>query len=264
VEVTRFHGFGNETSSLSDGDDEPFEVRQRELRVRSLATWSPLEGLELGAGAEFSALRPEANVGTVLRELSPYGYSDFEQLSMVATLVLDRRDDPLTPRHGAYLELEGRWSPESLDVAYAYGGLRGQATAYLSRDEGPLRPSLALRIGGETVQGTYPYFEAAKLGGRESVRGFRNGRFAGDSSVWGNAEMRVFLTHFLFILPGDLGALALADVGRVFYEGEESDRWHSAIGGGLWVDWVDTYLANLAVARSAEATSVYFGLGFSF
>lgn len=46
--------------------------------------------------------------------------------------------------------------------------------------------------------------------------------------------------------------------------GETPNFVSSALGGGLWVSWVDAYMANLAVARSAEATSLYFGLGFSF
>ncbi|HSR43248.1 MAG TPA: hypothetical protein VLL48_13765, partial [Longimicrobiales bacterium] len=166
--------------------------------------------------------------------------------------------------HGAYLLLRGRWTPESLDVAYPFGGLRGQATTYLSSDDVALRPSLALRVGGEKVWGTYPYFDAAYLGGADDLRGYRSGRFAGDASLWGNAELRVFLTEFLFLLPGDLGGLVLADAGRIFLDGEDSSLWHSALGGGLWIRWVDAYTASLSVARSAEDTSLYFSLGFSF
>jgi outer membrane protein assembly factor BamA len=262
AEVSRFYGFGNETPE--DGPEDSFKARRGEARVSTLLSWSPREGLDLEAGPSLHVLRPDANPGTVLEELSPYGYRDFARLALVGRAVLDRRDDQLAPRHGGSLEVEGRWAPEGLDVDYAYGGVKGSATAYLSHDDIGLRPSLALRAGGEKLWGTYPYFEAAYLGGPGSVRGFRNGRFAGDASLWANAEVRFFLTHFIFLLPGDLGAFALGDVGRVFLEGEESDRWHGAAGGGLWVSWVRAYTASLALARAAGGTSVYFTLGLPF
>jgi hypothetical protein len=58
---------------------------------------------------------------------------------------------------------------------------------------------------------------------------------------------------------------ALGDAGRVFLDGESSDKWHSAIGGGLWVSLVDPATAmSLSVADSEEGTSVYVRLGMSF
>lgn len=59
-------------------------------------------------------------------------------------------------------------------------------------------------------------------------------------------------------------ARPLQPVFGVLNVGCSTERWHSALGGGLWVSWGDAYLANLAFAHSAEATSIDFGLGFSF
>ena len=128
-----------------------------------------------------------------------------------------------------------------------------------------LRPTLALRVGAKRVFGTYPFQSAAFVGGDSSVRGLSTQRFAGDASVHGSAELRLFLGRFYLVLPGEYGVFALVDTGRVWLEGESSNRWHTGLGGGLWFAYFRRRNAvTLAAAHSAEGTSVYVGMGFSF
>jgi len=47
-------------------------------------------------------------------------------------------------------------------------------------------------------------------------------------------------------------------VGRVFLDGESSDRWHSAAGGGLWITRPGTGSAfSFSVADGDEGTRYY-------
>jgi len=69
----------------------------------------------------------------------------------------------------------------------------------------------------------------------------------------------VRLTSFFFVLPGEMGAFALADVGRVYLAGEESQKWHPAVGGGLWFSVLArSRMVSLAwpAARSARGLPV--------
>jgi hypothetical protein len=66
-------------------------------------------------------------------------------------------------------------------------------------------------------------------------------------------------------LPGELGVFGLADLGRVYLAGEHSDRWHGAVGGGVWVAFIERGAGvNIAFARSPERVAWYGGLGFMF
>ena len=126
-------------------------------------------------------------------------------------------------------------------------------------------PTLALRVGGKKLFGTYPYHEAAYLGGATTLRGYNEQRFAGDAAVFGNAELRLFLTRYHVVLPGDFGIFGLADVGRVFLEGETSDRWHRAVGGGIWFAFIDrASTVSIAMAQSPENRLFYARAGFMF
>jgi hypothetical protein len=90
-------------------------------------------------------------------------------------------------------------------------------------------------------------------------------RYGGDAAAWGNAELRVRLGSFFVLLPGDVGLFGIGDVGRVFVDGESSDVWHGAAGGGIWMSLVrpDNVL-SLAAVQSAEKTGVYFRAGFAY
>ena len=83
--------------------------------------------------------------------------------------------------------------------------------------------------------GTFPFQEAAYLGGRTTVRGLDTNRFAGDASVFANGELRVTLgkaTAWLF--RAEYGLFFFGDVGRVFSDEDEgSDKWHPSGGGGI-------------------------------
>ena len=51
----------------------------------------------------------------------------------------------------------------------------------------------------------------------------------------------------------------------MFLDGEDSDTWHTAGGGGIWLSFIErANTVSLAVAKSAERTRVYVGAGFAF
>ena len=76
---------------------------------------------------------------------------------------------------------------------------------------------------------------------------------------------RIRLARATIILPGDIGVLAIADVGRVFLDGQTSDKWHTAAGGGLWLSWLGGIGSfAISVVHSSERTTVYAGSGFSY
>ena len=124
---------------------------------------------------------------------------------------------------------------------------------------------LAARVEGEKVWGSFPFYEAAFLGGAKTLRAYRQERFGGDASVYGSLEFRFFLGHVDLLMPLDVGAFGFADGGRVFVSGESPSGWHTAVGGGVWVAPIyRRFTASLSLARSAEGVFIYAGSGFGF
>jgi hypothetical protein len=162
------------------------------------------------------------------------------------------------------VELGGNLYPPLWDVDETFGEVHGEAISYLSADA-PLDPTLALRVGGKKLWGEYPYFEAAFIGDPGTVRLGRQNRYAGDASAYGSAELRLAVARFDLVLPTRFGVFGLADAGRVFLEGEASDTWHTAFGGGFSLSYLEqAYTISVALASGDERTAVYVQGGFGF
>jgi hypothetical protein len=155
--------------------------------------------------------------------------------------------------------------PAALDVEETFGELHADVTTTMTADSAPLEPTLALHLGGKRVWGRFPFQEAAYVGDASTVRLGRANRYAGEASLYAQSELRLRLAEFYFLAPVDFGVLGLADVGRVFLDGEESDVWHGAAGGGLWASFLDpAYQVRLAVSSGSERTAFYLGIGKGF
>jgi hypothetical protein len=261
IAVGRFHGFGNETEPLEDESDA--KVWERRLALEALYHLPLGRGAEIAVGPVLRYTDPEPEAGTPAGVLRPRGIEPFGQVGARTEVEWDLRDSESYPRRGFYVRTGAAAFPAVWDGAGAFGTTRAEWRGYFS-PSGRWTPVLALRAGGMRAWGEFPFQEAAFVGGRGTLRGFPHRRFLGDGALYGSAELRAPLTRAEIIVKGDLGVLALADVGRVFVDGEESDTWHSAWGGGLWFSFLShRYTVNLTYARGEEG-SLYLGLGFPF
>ncbi len=262
LDFLNFYGFGNDTQAPDDEDF--YQVKQSLYRFEPSYHF-PLVGpvmAAIRAHATYAKTKLEAN--QFITEEHPYGADDFLQYGAGVGLSIDTRDSEVAPMRGAHIAVDGNVFPELGDVVTTFGEVHGEA-AYYQPISILNNPTLALRAGGRKVWREAPYYEAAYIGGSRTVRGFPQQRYGGNASAFGNAELRIPLARVYIFVPGNLGVFALADVGRVFVEGESSDTWHSSAGGGVWCSFLNTAnTASLAVAASEEGTRIYIYAGLMF
>jgi hypothetical protein len=262
LELIHYHGFGNETEIIDNEDF--YEVRQRQY------SFAPSYRLELdpidihvGPIMKFATTDLDDRP-TLLGLEQPYGTENFGQVGARVRVALDRRDLEKAATRGGVVFAEASVYPAAWSVRETFGEVHGEAATYLTAPI-LLRPTLALRAGGRKVFGEYPFHESAFLGGTDTVRGLRTQRYAGDASAYGNAELRLTVVDRGERFLSRVGVFGLADGGRVFLRGEESDRWHTAFGGGLWLAFVKPgNVVSLAIAQSEGRTRVYAHGGFMF
>lgn len=136
--------------------------------------------------------------------------------------------------------------------------------SYFSFSQRP-RVVYALRAGGEKLFGNYAFHEAATLGRTENLRGYRETRFYGDASFYLNAEVRIRMKQFqTYLLNGTAGVLLFNDTGRVWLEGEDSQKWHNGTGLGLWISPFDMAVVSVSYAVSADDRLFHFTLNYQF
>jgi hypothetical protein len=265
IETLHFYGFGNDTE-----ETEPrqfYKLRRGRLLVEPVMTatlWSKVD-VGLGLRFEMSTTDTLPDEPNFVSQARPYGVGSLLQSAAEVMLRVDTRDRPAAATKGVLVQGGARFYPEMLDIdSGAFTRVSGEASTFLSfSKEGD--QTVALRVGGEKVWGTFPFYEAAFLGGPRRLRGFRRERFAGDASVYGSAEFRVLLGHLGFLLPWDVGVFGFADAGRVFVSGASPGGWHTSAGGGVWgAPLYRRFTGSFTVARSGEGTTFYVGSGFGF
>jgi len=280
IDRVNFYGPGNESEDT--GDSEFHKVDQTLYRILPTLNWEPDERLGLFFGPELHYTE-EKSGETLIDELDPYGGGKFGQLGLVLGFEWDTRGIErgtggmaamgAPPKKtegrkrytGLRLETEGSFYPEVWDVEETFGAVEGSLSGHLGfgRSE---KVVLAARVGGRKVWGRFPWHSAAFVGGSDSNRGFRNQRFAGEASLYGNLELRLALFNAMFVVPGRLWLFGLADVGRVYVDGEESDEWHPSFGGGVVLEVMGApmkFWAGVAKNKN-DSVRIYFASGFSF
>ncbi len=272
IEVLRFYGFGNETALTGPNDNEYYRVKQIQYSVTPNLVVPVSTGVELSSGPTFWYSSTIDQPGRYLATLPDlYGAGKFGQVGWQVHASADTRDVHAAASRGMRLDLGASVFPALWDVDSLYTVVHGSASTYLTAANAPLRPTLAMRVGGKKVWGHYPFQSAAYIGDANSVRLGRQNRYGGDASAFANAELRIRLSRIFLVLPGDIGLFVLGDVGRVYLDGEDSDRWHNALGGGVWLSFLGAAnTMSVAVARSEvgtsleRRTSIYLQGGFAF
>jgi outer membrane protein assembly factor BamA len=263
LESIHFYGLGNETPD--DGTSRFYKLRQDQLFGWASIHYGLPYGGRVSFGPTVKYTEPQIEPGTPFERENVYG-SSFGQVGGLAEAEVDLRDSQPFPRRGARITVGASAYPEIWD-SEGFASARAVASSYWTPSWRGA-PTVALRAGGEKVWGEYPVHEAAFLGGSRSVRGYRSERYAGDASVFGNAELRVPVVPMnLLLVRGVLGVHGLADAGRVYLSGESSDEWHAATGGGVWFRFLvrsATFATSVTYARGAADDFIYLKFGAPF
>jgi hypothetical protein len=229
--------------------------------VRPAVSWT-LPGMRFEVGPLLKYGKPSyySSSGPLAR-FDPPGAAAVGQLGAAAELRLDEGPTRAALPRGVIFQAGGAAYPAILDIADPFLETHALLRAYVPVP-GLNGPFAALRVGGQKVFGTSPVHEAAFLGGRNNLRGFRTDRFAGDASLYGSTELHVPLRTIELLTRGRLGAFGLADAGRVYFEGGSPGGWHTALGGGLTFTSLGR-TASLAYAHG-ELGRFYIELGLPF
>ena len=277
LETLNFFGFGNESAqALPEGSGEEFyDADSDTYSLFPSLRFEHRRLFEVYAGPEVRYTHTPQGQATFIGTTDPYGSGDFGQVGVKAGFDVDTRgrriagatagdlfrseDKPMAT--GLRLKGHAFYYPKAWDVTSAFGGLDGSLRGYLAGQ----RAELAARVGGRRVWGEYPWHEAAFIGGSQNVRGYRKNRFAGDASLYGDLELRLWLFRGKLIAPGRWGVFGFGNAGRVYLEGETSDKWHPAGGGGIFFQMLTlNSIVHAAMAWSDEDRRLYVSYGFAF
>ncbi|RYY29962.1 MAG: hypothetical protein EOO04_05945 [Chitinophagaceae bacterium] len=177
---------------------------------------------------------------------------------------IDNRDNDVMPTRGALWKNSARVVKGINNHANDFAQLSTDLSLYVSFSV-PADVVIAARVGGGINYGKYEFFQAQYLSGIENLRGYRRFRFGGDKMFYNNLDLRIRLADFRgYILPGSIGLVGFHDVGRVWMREENSGRWHTGYGGGVWLAPAKRYVIAACYGFSKDGGLPFVTLGFQF
>ncbi|MBK7869850.1 MAG: metallophosphoesterase [Saprospiraceae bacterium] len=267
--AVNFYGFGNDTPDyealLDDNDDidedDYVRVRQRLVRLEPALLRRVNSAFSWSIGPSFESIRIDSTDGRLIKEFTdqfdPELFDGLEFLGLHFNMNLHNVDNPAFPTKGIGAKLDIGWKHQLDDRDKSFPYIKSSFSIY-KRINRKGNLVFATRVGAwHNFNNDFEFYQGATLGGgtteNANFRGFRRERFTGKSAFYNNIDLRWnMLDSENRTLPFSLGLYGGFDHGRVWLDGEDSDTWHYAYGGGLFFSPFDIATLQLGLFRSDD------------
>jgi hypothetical protein len=176
-------------------------------------------------------------------------------------------DNPSLPTMGMGFMIAANWKTNLNDSKQNFPTLESKINFNHKIDSQGKIVFATLLKGKAILNDNFEFYQGATLGGDYDLRGFRNQRFLGNQSFFQSSDIRFAIGKIKSsIIPMSYGFFGGYDYGRVWLNGESSNKWHQAAGGGLWLNGLNVVTARLTYFKGTadDEARIAFGLGFGF
>jgi len=268
-EVNNFFGFGNTTTIADDKDYDFYKTKFKLTELQVLFRQRAFERLQLIAGPYFLhySNKYSQNANKILGNPSSIHldsanvYTTKNYLGAKLAVYFDNTNNEVFPTRGVH------WENELLSVAgitktsKTFTKISSDMTIYASLSD-PAKLIGVVSLGGSRIfNRSFEFFQAVAIG-NNNLHGFRANRYLGKSTLYSSMELRYRLFNLKsYIIPGPVGLTGFYDIGRVWLDGEDSKRWHSAYGGGFYFIPYNKFMISGSVGFSGKENMFTFVLG---
>lgn len=282
----RFFGIGNTTENCMDDQTDNKTGNESTLEFKNIET-----RVTIGKSIDqeyFIAIEPSwrrVSTGDGENENLPQAVDVYSGLTGIKTenapailisLIRSTRNDQWRPSKGSRIELAIKNTGHFSESDYDYSKLTADLRRYFNLfGEYNI---LAVHARFENLYGSFdniPWWDMPSAGGRDSLRGYWEGRFRGKRSLLANAEYRFHLFNvslkllglrLQYVFDGNI----FYDTGRVFTPGDDMDDkpaagWKKSGGFGVRLTTPPNLMGRLDIGFSEEMKfALYFNFGTVF
>jgi hypothetical protein len=269
--ATNFFGFGNQSTNPEPDDDnldrDFHRVKLRQLKFGTSLNWKGELGSLVKLSATYQAIEVDRTDNRFISlALNPLDQVFSNQNFLTGELSYHYKnvDNEAFPTLGMEINVATGYTV-NIDQSNGFGYLKPTLSFdYPLVNSG--RIVFATKFGGQINFGDdFEFYQGARLGARNGLRGYRFDRFIGKSSFYQSSDIRFNLTKIKTgLLPLTLGMYGGFDYGKVWADGLTTGDWNTSVGGGFIFDAADMLSASIAAFNSDDGMRIVFGLGFGF
>ena len=265
-----YFGYGNETVN----EDQLYGMDYNRVRLRTMKASPSIKkvgrhGSEITFSALFEKLKVEETTDRYINIPGAVNPDVFDNQQYVGTSLkysFENYDVPSLPTMGFGFSVAGSWKMNVGETKNNFPALDAKINFNHKIDaKGQL--VLATIVKSKVLfNNNFEFYQGATLGGDYDLRGFRNERFLGKASFYQSTDLRWNIGKIKkSIIPMSYGILGGFDYGRVWLDGENSQKWHQSVGGGIWLNGLNVITGRITYFKSTDDQArITFGLGYGF
>ncbi len=268
--TNNFFDFGNETINNDDDLDLDYNRVKTGIYAAKVGILKKGNfGSDYGFRVILEGIELQDTPNRFITDFEPASNTDFYKTRFFGALEAEYNyasfDDKINPTRGMTFLFNVGGKTEFKETKNTYGYLNSNLGFYnaITTDRKLVLKTdvrTQFRFGDDLI-----FYQAANIGGRNGLRGYRTERFTGQNSFVGSADLRYSFPSFkTSTLPLQIGIFGGGDVGRVWLKGEDSDKWHNDYGGGFWVTAAESLSGTFNFFNSVEGLRFSFGFGLNF
>lgn len=259
---TNFFGFGNNTDGFKDEDKSYNRVNINKYMLKPSLYYniSKDQTFNVYAAVEAYKVKNPENRDRYINEFYEDDNSIFVSkffIDLGAAYELNKKMQHFIS--SVKLSVSSGWTMNTRDPQRNFAYMKGEVGVNLQLTD---RITFATLFKGKSIfSDKYDFFQAATT----ELRGYRNNRFIGQHSFYQYSDIRLDMGRLDNPLtPLNYGIFIGADHGRVWYPGNDSQKWHSSYGGGFWLTLLRKFTGKFSYFGSSDANRFMFQLGMGF
>ncbi|MBF2709442.1 metallophosphoesterase [Flavobacterium soyangense] len=262
-----FFGFGNETKNFENSlDIEYYRTRLEQFNAKLSLIRRGKAGSLLNVSIPFDYVKPNDNMGRIIEQLFvPQQLEAKKFIGFETNYRFENKNNKAFSTLGFEFNFTAGWKTnlEQGNLNYAYFSPALQIDYPIIRNE---KLTLSTLWKGNIISNNnFEFYQAASIGGKNGLRGYRNERFSGKSSYYQNTDLRMNLFNFnAGILPAKFGVFSGFDYGKVWLDDDNSNKWHTSYGGGIFANAAGLFIFQTSYFASDDGGRFVFGLDFGF
>ena len=255
-----FFGFGNNTDGYKEAKKNYNRVHIREFKLSPSFLLNFGKNEKLTVRTSLEMFKAKKTSDRFINQYYPEDHRIFKNnyfFDLGATLETEKELSSFIPRIGGAVTAGWMMNLRDTGRNFPYAGASMELDVRITD-----RLTWATMAKCKLLfNNKYEFYQAAST----ELRGYRDNRFIGKQAFYQYSDIRLDMGKLKNpFTPLKYGVFAGFDYGRVWFPGEESKRWHTSYGGGVWLTLINKVTTKYSWFGSTDSFRFMFELGLGF